>query len=130
MSYQSLEIKDLYIKSLEEQNDTLLVAIYHLLNTINGYHSVTVKELNDYSMIEEESLREKIKIILKTNKPLDLFNTLLENSPKEDAKKYLLNLKEEFINTILSSPYNQSRFSGRRAKMFTKTTTENMNQIH
>ena len=92
MSYQSLEIKDLYIKSLEEQNDTLLVAIYHLLNTINGYHSVTVKELNDYSMIEEESLREKIKIILKTNKPLDLFNTLLENSPKEDAKKYLLNL--------------------------------------
>lgn len=130
MSYQSLEIKDLYIKSLHEQKDDLLVAIYHLLNTINGYHTITVKELNDYSEIEEESLREKIKIILKTNKPIELFNILLENSPKEDAKKYLLNLKEEFMQTISSSPYNQSRFSGRRAKMFAKTTIENMNQIH
>jgi len=130
MSYQSLGINDLYIKSLEEQNDTLLVAIYHLLNTINGYHAITIKELNDYSEIKEESLREKIKIVFKTNKPLDLFNTLLENSPREDAQKYLLSLKEEFMQTILSSPYNQSRFSGRTAKMFTKTTINNMNHIH
>lgn len=130
MSYESLEIKDLYIKSLKEQNDILLIAIYYLLKTINGYHAITVKELNDYSEIKEEILTEKIKIVLKTNKPFDLFKTLLENSPKEDAKKYLLSLEQEFIHTVSSSPYNQPRFSGRRAKMFTKTTEENMNQIH
>lgn len=130
MSYKSLNIEELYIKSLADKNEILIVGIYFLLLTINGYDYVVMKELNNITRSDNSDIKSKIRLLLFKNNWLKIFEHLYLSIENEFGKKFIVSLKDEFKHTIESSPYFQSRISGRKTKMFSKTTIENANIIH
>jgi hypothetical protein len=132
MSYKSLNINSLYIKSLSrEHNDDLLsVGIYFLLLTIEGYDFLVLKELDKITGTDNSDIKLKIKSTLSNKNWLSIFNHLASSIGNESGQKFLFSLREEFKHAIETNPYSQSRISGRTAAMYKRTTVENANYIH
>jgi hypothetical protein len=130
MSYKSLDIQNLYTKSLDTNDDLLLTGIYFLMLTIEGYDSIAMKELDKITGTDNFGIKLKIKSTLSNKNWLNVFNHLASYIENEGGRNFLISLQKEFKSTFESSPYLQSRFSGRRATMFKKSTLENMNLIH
>jgi hypothetical protein len=130
MAFNKLNINNLYIESLKNNDEILSVGVYFLLLTIEGYDFLVMEQLNNFTYSDNSNVKIKIKSILSKNNWNRIYEHLYSSIINEQGKKFLLSLKAEFKHSIEMSPYSQSRFSGRKAAMFKKTTLENANYIH
>jgi hypothetical protein len=131
--YIKLNIGEIYNKYLLDENDTLFVWLYFFFLSIERVTKNAVACMNCFDdTINEEIVSLKLKNVmwrhLKTWK--DFYDLLFDALDDTKFRELLKTIKDDFCHTCESSPYNQSRFSGRTAKMFTKTTRENRNYIH